>query len=94
MEPNETSKQPIRTSYLGHVTTKISKLFRRKGVSIVAPLQRGEGTSLSQLSMAPGEREVIVLHLTIDHINTGGYMEPNETSKQPIRTSYLGHVTS
>eukprot|EP00116_Pleurobrachia_bachei_P007386 sb/3467648/ len=71
-EPTETSKQPIRTRYLGSLFRSSNWLSANQGPvfydSVVGP----------RFTEEPGK---------------SGSTEPTETSKQPIRTRYLGQVT-
>eukprot|EP00116_Pleurobrachia_bachei_P006355 sb/3466617/ len=70
-EPTETSKQPIRTRYLGHVTGY-------QPIKDQYFLIRSASVSSGESNTAEGWRVS-----GTDRI----------TSKQPIRTRYLGHVT-
>eukprot|EP00116_Pleurobrachia_bachei_P004707 sb/3464969/ len=154
-EPTETSQQPIRTRYLGHVTgyQPISDQYflirsvPAKYIYILKPYQRNTGrqktqniTSSLSLSLGPlhaplphgavkprvGAGTRYLGHVTgyqpirdqyflirsvpaaqqvdslisvkgaqiIDNVpNLISFQEPTDTSKQPIRTRYLGHVT-
>eukprot|EP00116_Pleurobrachia_bachei_P008018 sb/3468280/ len=73
-EPTETSKQPIRTRYLGHVSPGYQSIRDQYP------------TRISRFG-----RFIVYSKL---HIPIFKKTEPTVTSKQPIRTHYLGHVTS
>eukprot|EP00116_Pleurobrachia_bachei_P006228 sb/3466490/ len=143
-EPTETSKQPIRTRYLGHVTGNqpirtqlflirsvpiylftyrhlIRMLFPRRKhtkkcklidtTSIVSHRQRRERerereresakswylSSILEASFLSGEtNKKVITALACAKVAIPPIVytqEPTETSKQPIRTRYLGHVT-
>eukprot|EP00116_Pleurobrachia_bachei_P015440 sb/3475702/ len=78
-EPTDTSKQPIRNRYLGHVTCYQpikDQYFLIRSVPVRSVIsQSGTGTSL------------------LKQTQSTAHQDSTETSKQPIRTLYLGHVT-
>eukprot|EP00116_Pleurobrachia_bachei_P003253 sb/3463515/ len=89
-EPTETSKQPIRTRYLGHVTGyqpigDQTRYFRH--VTGYQPIRDQYFLHLPSLFGVTHD-----IWFAIEKRNT---QEPTDTSKQPIRTRYLalGHVT-
>eukprot|EP00116_Pleurobrachia_bachei_P005206 sb/3465468/ len=122
-EPTDTSKQPIRTRYIGHVTgyqpirdqsylctgvlarshdeieesiepsqeqytlCRMSSSGKAKGLLLAVGEMREGGL---KLSLTPS-----VERNTIESLSACKYQhqEPTETSKEPIRTRYLGRMT-
>eukprot|EP00116_Pleurobrachia_bachei_P005557 sb/3465819/ len=99
VEPTETSKELIRTRYLGHVTgyqpIKDQYFLIR---SVPVPI-RHIHLILSRVTEISGPLPQEV-HRVFSKGHCAGLLIdsiliylPTETSKQPIRTRYLGHVT-
>eukprot|EP00116_Pleurobrachia_bachei_P004297 sb/3464559/ len=95
-EPTETSKQPVRTCYLGHVNgyQPMRDQYRVGEIGAAGvPTTTDRNNSRNNITReknfeytsyrSPG-RMGEWLHIML---------EPTETSKPPIRTRYLGHVT-
>eukprot|EP00116_Pleurobrachia_bachei_P005031 sb/3465293/ len=107
-EPTETSKQPIRARYLGHVTGyqpirdqhflirsvySRTPIYRDPRGKPFCPVNRGARyiglLTAVYLCCCTAPPQYNFLQLLLIYI----YQEPTETSKQPIRARYLGHVT-
>eukprot|EP00116_Pleurobrachia_bachei_P015446 sb/3475708/ len=84
---NDVGKQPIRTRYLGHVTyPPIRDQYFLIGSKITIFHADNRYTTDKILPPSiPVNRD--------DEIIVEGHQEPTDTSKQPIRTRHLGHVT-
>eukprot|EP00116_Pleurobrachia_bachei_P002713 sb/3462975/ len=84
-EPTETSKQPLRTRYLGHVIGY--QPIRDQYLLILSV-----SASNSSLLSPPKTRAYLFTLSWAEPVKQGDGVEPTEISKQPIRTCYLGHV--
>eukprot|EP00116_Pleurobrachia_bachei_P001262 sb/3461524/ len=87
-----TSKQPIRTRYLGHVTGYQpirDQYFLIRSVPVLGiPIITQE--KVCQSTMGGSDSQETVRDSVISNSSTSSIIG---TSKQPIRTRYLGHVT-
>eukprot|EP00116_Pleurobrachia_bachei_P011259 sb/3471521/ len=88
-EPTDTSKQPIRTPYLGHVTRKQPIRDQYFLIRSVPASYLNEMINTLKLACFT----FILICATLQFLNYHILQEPIDTSKQPIRTRYLGHVT-
>eukprot|EP00116_Pleurobrachia_bachei_P014327 sb/3474589/ len=88
-------KQPIRTRYLGHVTPIVTSISQFGEISPRSHCQ-SIGLNHSRFSQIRSARELWSEHWPDSEATwtTKPLQELTETSKQPIITRYLGHVTS
>eukprot|EP00116_Pleurobrachia_bachei_P016369 sb/3476631/ len=99
-----TSKQPKRTHYLGHLTgyqlIRGQFIFIRSVPAIVSPIPGGMVTMLTIVVVTMVTNLVVttVTEMMVTMVNAINLIMLNSPmlmmfrSKQPIRTRYLGHV--
>eukprot|EP00116_Pleurobrachia_bachei_P012813 sb/3473075/ len=94
-EPTETSKQPIRTRYLGHVTgywyQPIIISFATHPYTLQIYPYLSKYNPPPPPTPSPSNPPPLSKY-NPPPLSKANLQEPTEISKQPIRTRYLGHV--